>query len=181
MKKTSTFQLVLMSAMVALLCVSSLIKIPLVFSPVPITLQTLLIYLTALLLSPGQTALTITVYLLLGLVGLPVFAGGNSGPGAFVGGTGGYLIGFLLAGIFISLLKGKTANPLRYSILMILGTVMIYLLGNFTVSMVAHTGYLAAFSLSTFPYIPGDIIKIILAVVLASLLKKQLPYLRDPQ
>ena len=66
-----------------------------------ITGQTLAVNLIALLLTPKQTFAAISVYLLAGLIGLPVFAGGISGPAKFVSPTGGFLIGFLAAGVFV--------------------------------------------------------------------------------
>ena len=81
----------------ALLAVMSWVALPLPVSPVPVTLQTLGVYLAGGLLGPRWGAVAVVAYLLLGLCGVPVFAGAEAGPGVFVGPKGGYLVGFLPA------------------------------------------------------------------------------------
>ena len=101
-----TKELTIMALFAALLCVSSYISIPLPFSPVVLTLQTLVVNLIALILPPKKAVLTVVVWILLGAVGLPVFSGGVGGPAKLFGPTGGYIFGFVAAVWLISLLKG---------------------------------------------------------------------------
>jgi len=77
----------------ALTAMGALISIPL--QPVPVTLQTLFLYLAGSLLGGGLGALSQTVYIMLGVIGLPVFSGGKAGLGVLMGPTGGYLVGFV--------------------------------------------------------------------------------------
>ena len=91
-------------------------KIPLPFTPVPITLQTLMVLLSGAMLGAYYGALSMIIYLLLGAIGLPVFAGGSSGVGALLGPTGGYLFSYPVAAFVIGfMLQKKTLNAfVRY-------------------------------------------------------------------
>lgn len=91
-------------------------KIPLPFTPVPITLQTLMVLLSGAMLGPYYGALSMIVYLILGAIGLPVFAGGSSGVGALLGPSGGYLFSYPVAAFVIGyMLQKKKLNAfVRY-------------------------------------------------------------------
>lgn len=92
-------------------------KIPLPFTPVPITLQTLMVLLSGAMLGPVYGSLSMIIYLLLGAIGLPVFAGGSSGVAALLGPTGGYLFSYPVAAFVIGyMLQKKKLNAfIRYS------------------------------------------------------------------
>ena len=100
------------SLFAALIAVGAYIKIPIPFSPVPITLQVFFIFLAGAMLGARWGTLSVIVYLLLGIVGLPVFSGGASGLGVLLGPTGGYLIGFVVAAFLVGTLceKKGTSN-----------------------------------------------------------------------
>jgi len=91
-------------------------KIPLPFTPVPITLQTLMVLLSGAMLGPYYGALSMIVYLLLGAIGLPVFAGGSSGIPSLLGPTGGYLLSYPVAAFVIGymLQKKRLSSFARY-------------------------------------------------------------------
>ena len=91
----------------ALTAAVSPIKIPLGFTPVPITLQTLMVLLSGALLGPYYGALAMILYILVGALGLPVFAGGSSGIGALLGPTGGYLFSYFIAAFVIGKMLEK--------------------------------------------------------------------------
>lgn len=99
--KLSTRRVAQLSVMVALLVIGAYVSIPL--RPVPITFQDAFVVLTPLLFG-GTAYVAILAYLLLGLVGLPVFTGGASGLVALSGPTGGFLVGFLLAAVIVGFL-----------------------------------------------------------------------------
>lgn len=86
---------------VALITAGALVAIPLPGTPVPIVLQNAFVVLTGLVLAPAWAALTVGVYLLLGAIGLPVFAGATGGLAHFAGPTGGFLVGYLPA-VFVT-------------------------------------------------------------------------------
>ena len=99
---TKTKELTLIGLMAALTCIAGPLSLPLPFSPVPISLTNLAIYFSVYILGMKRGTISYLVYLLLGLVGLPVFSAFTSGPAKLFGPTGGYLIGF----IFIALISG---------------------------------------------------------------------------
>lgn len=106
----------------------SFFKIPLPFTPVPITLQTLMVLLSGAMLGSSYGALAMIIYLLLGAIGLPVFSGGSSGLGALLGPTGGYLLSYPIAAFVIGqMIKTKKITGfLKYfSFLTILSLILI--------------------------------------------------------
>jgi Uncharacterized conserved protein len=117
--------------------------------------------------------LSMIVYTLLGIAGLPVFAGGSSGIGVLLGPTGGYIIGFILAAYIIGKLSEKTeaagksglfANALN----MIVGVLIIYSCGFIQLMFVAKIGPAATLALGVIPFLPGEIIKTAAAAYIAS-------------
>lgn len=89
-----TLEMTRLALLVAMNAISAYLIIPLPFSLSPLALQTVVINLIAFLLTPKQAFITMFVYLLIGLIGIPVFTGGSSGPGKLFGPTGGYILGF---------------------------------------------------------------------------------------
>lgn len=102
-----TAEMTKMALMVAMNCVSAYIIIPLPFSMSPIALQTLIVNLTGYVLNTKQAFMTMLVYILVGLAGVPVFTGGTAGPGKLFGPTGGYIIGFLFTAVFLAATRGE--------------------------------------------------------------------------
>ena len=94
-----------MALCIALICVSAYIAIPVPFMA-PLTMQTFVMCLAALVLTPRQTAAVLVGYTVLGAIGLPVFAGGVGGLGIIFSQRGGFFIGFLLAYTLMSMMKG---------------------------------------------------------------------------
>ncbi len=94
MRPGRTVSLVRSALVVALIAVGALIAVP--FGPVPVTLQVLVLAVAALILTPGEAAVALAVYVALGVGGAPVFAGGAGGPGVLLGPTGGFIVGFAL-------------------------------------------------------------------------------------
>lgn len=152
------------SLCVAILCVTSYLVIPLPFSPVVIGFQTIMVNLIGLMFKPKEAGITVLVYLLMGLIGLPVFSAGTSGPGKLFGPTGGFYFGFLAAVILISLLKGKKNSFMRYCIVTI--AVGVPVQHAFAILfMCFHNGWNveAAFLTVSLPFIVGDVVKCVMA------------------
>jgi biotin transport system substrate-specific component len=158
----------------ALTAVGAYIIIPL--PPVPITLQTLFLGLAALLLGGRLGALSQAVYVMLGVIGLPVFAGGKAGLGVLLGPTGGYLIGFILAAFVIGKLAALKTRPgfAWLCLSLVAGTVVIYACGILQLTLVARLTFLKALTVGALPFLPGDIIKIVLAAVITLKLRDRL-------
>ena len=149
----------------ALTAAVSPIKIPLGFTPVPITLQTVMVLVSGALLGANLGALAQFLYILVGALGLPVFAGGGSGFGALVGPTSGYLFGFIAAAYVVGKLveKAKNRKYLQIVIAMLVGTLVIYVfgvVGGIIVTGLPLTQILVGWVL---PFIIGDIVKLLVA------------------
>ena len=173
--KWKTRDMTKMALCVAILCVTSFLVIPLPFTPIVISLHTIAVNLIALILSPIQAGITVLIYLLMGLVGLPVFSAGTAGPGKLFGPTGGFYFGFLFAVIAISLLRGKKISMKRYAIVSIaIGIPIQHLCA--IVGMCIHNGgnVAAAFATVSLPFIIGDIIKCLMSSMVGVSLNKVL-------
>lgn len=163
-----TAEMTKMALMVAINCISAYIIIPLPFSLSPIALQTLIVNLTGFVLSPRQAFITMLVYLLVGLAGLPVFTGGTAGPGKLFGPTGGYLFGFLVTAVLLAYLRKKEYNFMQYALLgVVLGIPVIYAFGVAQLNLVTHMGWSKALLTGALPFIPLDIVKAVAAAYLA--------------
>ncbi len=168
-----TAEMTKMALMVAMNCVSAYIIIPLPFSLSPIALQTLIVNLTGYVLSVKQGFITMLVYLLVGLAGVPVFTGGTAGPGKLFGPTGGYLFGFLFTVVMLAALRGKEYNFKRYALLgCLLGIPIIDLLGCLQLKLVTGMPWDKAFLTGVLPFIPLDIVKCVAAAFLAGPIHK---------
>jgi len=160
----------------ALIAVSGIISIPLPISPVPITGQSLAIMLAGSILTVRQAGFSVLTFLLLGAVGVPVFAGLSGGIGIIVGPRGGYLIGYLVGAIVIALLKGEKNNLWRLALAnSIGGIIVVYLFGVLWLSFVTGMGLEKAILVGALPYIPGDLFKLFLATVIGVAVNKRLP------
>lgn len=163
----------LIAVMTAVTCVLAPLSLPI--GPVPISLTNLAIYFGLYILDVKKESLSYIVYMLIGLAGLPVFSNFTGGVGKLFGPTGGYIIGFLpmavIAGIFIDRTKGKLLPSLLG---MVLGTVICYALGTIWLAYQANMDFKAALFAGVIPFIPGDLIKMVLAAVLGPKIKRQL-------
>jgi biotin transport system substrate-specific component len=155
----------------ALTAAGAFIVIPL--PPVPITAQTFFLNVAAILLGGPLGAVSQFVYVMLGVVGIPVFAGGKAGLGVLFGPTGGYLFGFIMAAFVIGTVNGmrKNAGIFWHIFAMFIGMLIIYFLGSIQLSFVAKIDFRKALTIGVLPFIPGDIIKIILAAIICSRFK----------
>jgi len=144
-----------------LLIASAYIQIPLPFSPVPITAQTMAVLACGLFLGPITGALTVLAYILEGALGLPVFAGGTAGLAKIFGPTGGYLAGFVAAAFIVGLLSEKVRSLTygKLAAILTLGTALIFIPGLIIVSLFAPDGQ--TLTMGLYPFLPGAAIKII--------------------
>lgn len=157
--------LLLVAAGALLVAILAQARIPLPFTPVPLTGQTFAVLLVGAALGSKRGFASLGLYAILGLAGLPVFAGGASGWGYALGPTGGYLLGFILAAYFIGRLaeRGLERN-IRTSLWpFALGTVIIYALGAGWLAF--YVGPQAALAKGVLPFLPGDLIKLVLAAL----------------
>ena len=171
--KMRVVDMVYIAMFAVVMAVCAWISIP---GAVPFTLQTMGVFLAVALLGGKRGTLAVLVYLLLGAVGMPVFAGFHGGLGYMLGATGGYIVGFLLSALVmwgIEALLGKNIWVLAIS--MVLGLGVCYAFGTawFMVVYAQKTGPIglgAALGLCVIPYIVPDLVKLALALLLQKLL-----------
>ena len=159
------------SLMAALTAAGAYLAIPI--GPVPIVLQNLFIFLSGLLLGPGWGTASVGIYLLAGILGLPVFAGGVGGIGRFAGPTGGYLMGFLPAVFVIGFISNvsKKTNVIRDLLAMICGSLIIYACGLSWLKILTGMTFGKTLTVGMYPFLPGDALKIAAAVPIAKALR----------
>ena len=183
MKNKSTLKITFIALFAAIICVGCFIRIPL--GAIPIVLQNVLCVLCGVLLGGWLGGVPTALFLLAGLIGLPVYSGGTGGLAVWLGPTGGFLPGYLLGALAAGLISGhpdvcekksswKTA--LRVSAAIIAGMVILYVPGVIWFSAWATAAgkvpvekNALAYTMSTcvIPFIPGDILKIVVAIPVA--------------
>jgi biotin transport system substrate-specific component len=151
----------------ALTAVGAQIQFPLPFSPVPIVLSNFVALLAGLVLGPRRGATSQLVYVLLGAVGVPVFAGFRGGPQILVGPTGGYLVGFVLAAAITGALGERPAGFSRAAAAAAAGAVVIYITGVPWLALTVGIPLQRAVVLGVAPFLPGDAVKVVVAGMLA--------------
>ena len=151
---------------VALIAMGAFIAIPV--GPVPIVLQNMFVLLAGIILGPVWGLACVGIYLLIGLVGLPVFAGGTSGIGTLFGPTGGYLIAYLPA-VFVTgtISKGLKKSMTADVIAMITGSLIVYAIGVPWLKIAVALSWQKAIVLGMVPFLIGDGLKIAAAAFMA--------------
>jgi biotin transport system substrate-specific component len=166
----------LTSLFTALIALLAQVSIPLPFSPVPITGQVFGVFLTAGILGSRLGVSAILLYIIMGVLGLPVFSLGRSGFHQLVGPTGGYLIGFVIASYIIGCFSERShkASPTVIAVGMIIAMGAVYATGSLHLSLVLGLSLPEALSIGVLPYILLDLIKIALAATTASIMRNTL-------
>lgn len=171
-RKITTQQMALVAIMTALTCILAPFSLPI--GPVPISLTNLVIYFSLYLLGWKFGTLSYVIYLLIGLVGVPVFSGFSAGPAKLFGPTGGYLIGFIPMAIIAGIVIDKyTEKWLLCLLAMIIGTIVCYALGTTWLAYEAKMDMMAALWAGVIPFIPGDLVKMALAILIAPKIRAQ--------
>jgi biotin transport system substrate-specific component len=162
--------LVLASLMAALTAVGAYIHIPL--GPVPIVLQNLFVLLAGLLLGARWGLTSIAVYVLVGVCGLPVFAGGKGGLAVLAGPTGGYLFGFMAAALVVGWIAHCGRCRMFMDVLAVaVGSLVIYCLGSPWLKLVTGWSWDKVLAVGVAPFVLGDVVKAAAAVMLAGALR----------
>ncbi|MBQ8176731.1 MAG: biotin transporter BioY [Oscillospiraceae bacterium] len=149
----------------ALIAVSSWISVPF---GVPFTMQTFGIFCALLILGGKPGTISVAAYVLLGAVGLPVFAGFQGGVGVILSPLGGFIVGFIVMGIIYFLITKHFGQQTRVQITaLITGLLVCYFMGAGGYSLFSGADLLTAFKVCTLPFIAPDLIKLWLAAVVA--------------
>ncbi len=173
MKKSTVFNMTSCALMAALMCVLCPVSVPI--GPIPISLSILVILLTVYVLGTWRALVSYTVYLLLGAVGMPVFSGFQGGLAKLAGPTGGYLAGFWLMILVAGIMMEKGKRNLLVTILgMLVGVAIDYAVGTAWFVFQTESTVVHALDVCVYPFIPFDVAKIVIAVLLGSVVYKGL-------
>lgn len=174
-KKQTTLDLVYISLFTVLIAVSSWISIPMT---IPFTLQTMGVFTAIGILGGKRGTLAVLTYILLGAVGVPVFAEFTGGIGVLIGNTGGYIVGFLLSALVMWMIEGAFGrSTLVLGISMIIGLLVCYVAGTvwYMLAYMHNTGAIGLWTVlgwCVFPFVIPDLLKIALSLYLTNRLKK---------
>ena len=170
MNNSKIQNITLIALMAAVLCITGPFVIPI--GIVPISLTNMVIYLTIILLDKKRATISVAVYLLIGFVGLPVFAGFTGGAGKLLGPTGGYLIGYLV----LSLVAGTILEKVEKVKALALGagTTGLYLIGTIWLMYQSKLSFMSALTVGVLPFVVFDVIKIIVAISIGNSIKKRI-------
>ncbi len=166
--------LCLISLFTATIAIMAQIAIPMPIG-VPMTMQTFAITLAGIVLGSRNGALASIIYMLIGAIGLPVFANFTGGWQILLGPTGGFILSFPIMAYIIGLgFEYRHIHKALPVLAITFGTTLNLLCGVWIFSMLSHTNFLASFAVSGLPYIPVTVIKAILAYLLGNNIQKRL-------
>ena len=169
-RKMKTLDMTTIAVMAALICVAGPLTIP--AGPIPLSLATFAVYLAGSVLGRKKGTIAVGLYLLIGIIGVPVFSGFSGGFQKLAGVTGGYLVGYLPE-------KREQIGWWYHPLMMIAGTALLYLVG--TVNFMLHTGngLGAALALCVVPFLIGDAVKIAAAALLTVPVRKAVKLIKN--
>lgn len=165
---------VLFAMFAAVTVVFSQIYIPIPFTPIPVNLGNLAILLTGTLCSVGYRfggMISVSMYILLGAFGLPVFVGFKGGIGVLSGSTGGYIVGYLLMALFCGLGYHRINKKILKITVLTASMTLCLVCGTIWFMLSTGNDLMQSLTLCVIPFIPGDIIKLIVAYILIERLK----------
>ena len=172
MQRSHLYELILTALMTAVICVLAPLSLPV--GPVPVSLCTFAIILAAIVLGWKRSVISVLVYMLLGAIGVPVFAGYSAGAAALVGPTGGYLLGYLPLAVLTGWFADHYSDIFSLVVGMVLGTAILYALGTLWLAKQLQMSFREGLAAGVIPFIPGDAAKIVITVLLGPLLKNTL-------
>lgn len=171
--KTNVREMALIAVMAAVTCVLGPLSVPI--GVVPISFTNLAVYLAIYVLGCKRGTISYIIYLLIGLVGVPVFSSFTGGVGKLFGPTGGYLIGFIFMALICGWFIDKFDCKLVPSFVgMVLGTIVCYVFGTVWLAYQAGMSFYAALAAGVLPFIIGDLVKMVIAAVIGPQVRRQL-------
>lgn len=177
MRKLSVKEMSLVAIFPAMMAATAGISIPIGSLP-PVTLQTIFVFMAGLMLGARLGSLSMGIYVLMGVIGLPVFAGFRGGFEVIVGGHGGFIIGFIFSAYLIGFMKNVNfLNKKIWYIITILalGNIVIYMFGASYIAYLTNTNMFSVLATLS-PYIIGDILKILVVLYVYTRIRPHFTY-----
>ena len=171
-KKSGIYTMAKAAVLTALMCVLSPLTIPI--GPVPISLSVLVILFSVYVLGWKLGTLSVIVYILIGMVGVPVFSGFSGGIGKLLGPTGGYILGYIPMAVIAGLAVEMSSKRWVHFLGMVAGVAVLYVFGTAWLSLSAKMTVPAALAVAVLPFIPFDAVKIIIAMIAGPMIKERL-------
>ncbi len=173
--KLSTHDIVLSALFTAIFCILGPLSIPI--GPIPISLTGFVLYMSLYIIGCKKTVIAYMIYLLLGIIGLPVFSGYEGGLGKLIGPTGGYLAGFIFAALLSGYIIDRFYKSIVISVLgMLLGLAVLYAFGTAWFLAISSSESISnILKLCVLPFLPFDMVKIIVSAFLGPLIKNKIP------
>ncbi len=168
----NTKHLALIGLMAAVLCILGPLALPI--GPVPVSLGSLAVYLTVTILGMKKGTVSVVIYILLGLAGLPVFSAFSGGIGKVLGPTGGYIVGYIFLALIYGFFVDRYTNYGLLFLGMILGTFVLYMFGTLWLAYEAGMSFSAALAAGVLPFVVGDLIKMAVAVLAGIQVRRRL-------
>ncbi len=172
-----TKSIVFVALFAALIAACAFVSIPVPGTPIPIVLQNMMVVLSGLLLGPVLGTASTALFIVAGILGLPIFSGGTGGIAKLMGPTGGFIIGYAFAALVAGLIcgrprMGRKASIVRIVIAALCGFVVMYIPGVIHFMRSLDKSFAETMALCVTPYIPGDIIKMVVSILIAIPLRK---------
>ena len=161
-----TKDITIIGLMAAVICVLGPLSITIPGTPVPISFTNLALYFIVMTAGKRKAAVSYLIYMLLGAAGLPVFSAFRGGAAKLAGPTGGYLIGFLFLALISGWFVERSDGNLWISAFgMVLGTIVTYGFGTAWLCVQMNLKFVQGLWIGVIPYLPGDAVKIVIAVI----------------
>lgn len=165
--------MVKISLVTALICIIAPFSIPI--GPIPISLSLIIIYIGLYALKPVEGVISVLLYIIIGLIGLPVFSGFTGGPGKLAGPTGGFILSYILIAVIVGNAVNRTDKRFYHGLYMFLSLAISYLLGTlWFLFIVKGYTFVSALTLCVFPFVPFDLIKIAIALILGPIIRNRI-------
>lgn len=168
-------QMAVIGLMTAVTCIIAPFSLHIPFSPVPISLGSMAIYFVVTVLGMKRGSISVLLYILLGLAGLPVWSDFTGGAAKLLGPTGGYIVGYIVLALIYGFFVEHWGSNLGMQIVgAVLGTLVFYLFGTLWLGYLLHLDFMTALWAGVIPFVPGDVVKLILAMAVGTKLRKRL-------
>ncbi|MBO6001426.1 MAG: biotin transporter BioY [Spirochaetales bacterium] len=175
-KENLSKSIVFVALFAAISAISGFLAVPVPGTPVPIVLQNMMVVLSGMLLGPVLGTLSTLLFVVAGILGLPILSGGTGGFAKLMSPTGGFIVGYVISSLVAGLILGRPMYGKKVSIVKTIvaaftGFVVMYIPGILHFMNIMDADLKESLMLCILPYLPGDLLKLILCVLLSVALR----------